>query len=387
MLQSGGPTSVLNASLVGIIQEARNRFGRVLGSRSGFTGLVEDDLIDVTNLEDGFLSRLARTPSAALGTSRLRPNEHQLQQIMHVLDELNATAIVGIGGNDTADSLLRLEQHALAAGRKLHTVGIPKTIDNDLAVTDHSLGYPSAARVIAAYTRDAIVDTYATSDLYPVKLIEVMGRNAGWLAASGALWAPAELAQPRIALPERPFDSPEHFLAALEGGVRDDGYAVLVAPETMRWADGTHVAGATPEWVDAFGHPYHQSAGQALLKLIGSELGLRGKLDRPGSITRSSADYLAQVDVDEAEAAGRMVVAAAADGASGQCVVIKRIASRPYSATLELTPLANIANVEATIPDTFINEDRTLNGRFFDYARPLVGEPSGEYAFLPRSER
>ncbi len=305
VLQSGGPTSVLNASLVSIIREARKSFGRVLGANRGFEGLLEGRIVDLSAIDDRNLDRLARTPSAGLATSRLRPSDEQLDLILHQLEALNATALIGIGGNDTAESLLRLELMALDNNRQLRVVGLPKTIDNDLAVTDHSLGFPSAARVIAAFARDALVDTIATATLYPLKFIEVMGRNAGWLAAAGTLWTPVGLPAPIVALPEQPFESLDRFLQTIQQNVDHQGFAVVVVPETMRWLNGEHVSGDVPEWVDAFGHPYFASAGQALLRACGVELGLRGKLDRPGSVSRSSIDFASSVDLERSVGCGQ----------------------------------------------------------------------------------
>lgn len=340
-------------------------------------------IADLSGLDQEFLKRLARTPSAGLGTSRLRPTDGQLDAIIRQLAAREVGAVIGIGGNDTADSLLRLEQRAKETGSTIRVIGIPKTIDNDLAVTDHSLGFPSAARVIAAATRDAMVDTQATAALYPVKLIEVMGRNAGWLAAAGSLWAPTELPLPTIALPERPFESRDRFLAHIQRRVDNDGFAVAVVPETMRWADGAHVAGDTPEWVDAFGHSYFPSAGQALMSACGVELGLRAKLDRPGSVSRASIDYASRVDLEEAEAAGLFAVESLASGDSGSCVVIRRTSRQPYRSGMELAPLESIANIEAKIPDEYIDGERTLSTAFFDYALPLVGPSTTDYVFIP----
>ena len=380
VLQSGGPTSVLNASLAGIIRESENRFDRVLGIGRGFDGLLNNRIVDLSGLSNENRNRLRQTPSAALGTSRVRPTDDQLPAIVRRLDELDVTALIGIGGNDTADSLARLEEYSRSAARPVQVVGLPKTIDNDLAVTDHSLGYPSAARVIAAFARDALMDTIATSTLYPVKLIEVMGRNAGWLAASASLWIRDDLPQPAIITPERPLESSEEFLQLVQGMVDGQGLAMLIVPETMRWKDGSHVAGESPEWVDAFGHPYFASAGQALIQELGEQLGVRAKLDRPGSLTRSSIDYAATVDLHEAFEGGRFAVEALHSGQSGYCVTIRRTREGQYRSEFELTPLAALANVESVLPDTmFVQGSRELSAAFRDYALPLTGPSTQDY--------
>ncbi|MEZ4522328.1 MAG: diphosphate--fructose-6-phosphate 1-phosphotransferase [Thermomicrobiales bacterium] len=383
ILQSGGPTSVLNASLVGIIREGRNRFGRILGVRSGFEGLLDDRHFDLTTLSDDQLDRLERTPSAGLGTSRLRPSDDDLVTIAENLRALGCTGLIGIGGNDTAESLDRLARLASETGQKLQVIGLPKTIDNDLAVTDHSLGYASAARYIAAYVRDAQPDTVGMANLYPVKFVEVMGRNAGWLAAASSLWTPGWLPAPIIALPERPFASEDTFLDVIQQRVDEMGGAVIVVPETMRWADGVHVSGSTPEWTDEFGHEYYASAGQTLATVCAQKLGLKAKLDRPGSVSRSSIDYVSTVDFLEASEAGRFAVRAIQEGRSGSCVVIERDSSSPYRSTMNLAPLSAIANVEARLPDHMIDPSGfAVTPSFVDYAAPLVGESTATYELL-----
>lgn len=313
----------------------------------------------------------------------MRPTDDQLAAILRRLNELNVDALVGIGGNDTADSLQRLADMSVAEGTPVAVIGLPKTIDNDLAITDHSLGYPSAARAVAAFTRDALMDSIATATLYPVKFIEVMGRNAGWLAAAGSLWIPDGLPAPIIAFPECPFDSESALLNVIQTRVDAEGYAVIVVPETMRWADGTHVSGEAPEWVDAFGHPYHASAGQTLLRACGTNLGLRGKLDRFGSVSRSSIDYASPVDLDEATRAGQFAVQMILEGASKRCVVIKRRNSDPYASDMQLAPLDRIANVEARMPQQMINSrERTTTDEFVTYAAPLIGPSTQEYVFI-----
>jgi len=374
---------VLNASLVGIIREARNRFGRVVGIHGGFEGLRTGRVTDISILDDDQLDRLARTPSAGLSMSRLRPNEDEMLQILQHLQDLDVSSLIGIGGNDTADTLDRLAERAEQQGQSLQVIGLPKTIDNDLAGTDHSLGFPSAARFLAAYVRDALVDARATASQYQVKLVEVMGRNAGWLAASSALWIPDAMPAPVIALPERPFASERGLLDLISSRVDADGFVVVVVPETMRWANGEHVAGSTPEWVDAFGHPYHASAGQALLKAAGQHLGLRGRVDRPGSVTRASMDLASEIDLSEAVECGRFAVKALIERSSRVCVVIDRVATEPYESTLRLVSLATIANVEHKIPDRMLEPlGQGVSAAFFDYAAPLVGSSTQSYEFI-----
>jgi 6-phosphofructokinase 1 len=383
VFQSGGPTAVLNASLTGIVREGRTRYDYVLGARRGLEGLIAGDIIDLTALPDERLERLRGTPSAALGTSRLRPDDDQLDGVLDALRRWDATGIVAIGGNDTAETSQRLAGRALSRGMGLGVIGLPKTIDNDLAVTDHSLGFPSAARCLALITRAVTFDAMATATLYPVKIIEVPGRNAGWLAASCSLAIPAQMPAPITCLPERPLPGPEAFLQHVRGRIERDGFAVVVAPETKRWADGAHVAGAEPEWIDPFGHPYFASAGQALVRLCSQALGVRARMDRPGTFTRSAMELASSVDLEEAERCGRFAVEALSNGVSGQCVVIERLTESPYSSRPALTPLKGIANVERRMPDEMIDANGlSVSSRFCDYALPLLGEPLSGYETL-----
>ncbi len=385
VFQSGGPTAVLNASLTGIITEARNSFATVYGSQNGLVGAAAGELIRLDHLSDERLERLKRTPSAGLGTSRFRPTETELERIVVHLRDFDIEAVIAIGGNDTADTALRLEHAARAANWNLRVIAIPKTIDNDLAVTDHSLGYPSAARCLATITRDALFDSMATATLYPVKVIEVMGRNAGWLAAACSLAIPEDLPPPFTILPERPLQSEEDVLDRIQQRVTRDRFVLIVVPETARWADGSHLAGSEPKWIDAFGHPYFPSAGNALTDLCSIRLGLRARLDRPGSFTRASIDLASRIDLDEAERCGKFAVQSVMKGDHGSCVVIRREPSESYASYLELAPLDAIANVEWTLPDAMIDAGGTEPSEAFHlYARPLLGDPFEEYEVLIR---
>jgi 6-phosphofructokinase 1 len=265
----------------------------------------------------------------------------------------------------------------------LGVIGIPKTIDNDLAITDHSLGFPSAARCLALLTRDVTFDSMATATLYPVKVLEVPGRNAGWLAAACSLAIPSNVPTPIIYLPERPLSGTNDLLQHVSARIDRDGFAIVVAPETMRWADGTHIAGPEPEWIDPFGHTYFASAGQALVRICSQELGVRSRLDKPGTFIRSAMELASSVDLEEAERCGRFAVQALSEGASDRCVVIQRLDGSPYAVRLALAPLNEIANVERRLPDEMIDASGIeLTGQFRDYALPLLGGPIPEYESL-----
>ncbi len=384
IFQSGGPTAVLNASLVGAIHAARESgFQRVLGARRGVEGILEESFIDLSDLSDERLNRLRRTPSASLGTTRLRPSDQQIAEVLDVCKHHHIQAIVGIGGNDTADTSHRLSLLAGERSQDLRVINVPKTIDNDLFGTDHALGYGSAARFVALAVRDAAFDTLAMADIYPIKIIEVMGRNAGWLAAAGTLAFGHGMAAPIVCLPEQPLVSFEDLAQRVRGRIDVEGSAVLVVPETMRWANGEHVAGGTPQWVDTFGHPYYGGAGSMLAHSLGAALNVRARYDKPGTISRMAMHAASEVDLEEAEQSGIEAVRRLAEGETGGMISIIRLSGEPYEVRYGLIPLEKVANVERRMPDSMIDSSGTgVTDEFRAHALPLIGGPVDEYEVL-----
>ena len=385
--QSGGATAAINASLVGVVEGARAAgFGRVLGMRHGIEGLLADDLLDLGTQPADVLAAVRRTPSAALGTGRYKLQVGDLERALAVLRRHDARALVYVGGNDSADTAHRLHEAAAAAGAELSVVAVPKTIDNDLPATDHCPGYPSLARFLGNAVRDATYDTLGAPRLYPVKVIEVQGRDAGWVAAAGALGFGPDEADllPLLCLPERPFADVGALLAAIEGQVRARGWSVAVVPETLRDAAGRHLGGAEPEYVDAFGHPYHASPGAAIVRLVATELGLRARFDKPGTIARMSGALASPVDREEAYALGRAAAERAAAGESDVMVTLVREADAPYAWRIGAAPLAEVANTARPVPPAFIGADgASVTDAFRRYARPLLGpEPFPRYGRL-----
>ena len=385
IFQSGGPTTVLNASLVGAVRAARggSSFRRVLGARCGVEGILNGSFIDLTELPDRRLDRLLRTPSAALGTTRLRPDDAQIEQVLEILLKQGIEAVVGIGGNDTADTSHRLSRMAAQRGADLRVVNVPKTIDNDLYGTDHALGYGSAARFIALAVRDAAFDTRAMAAIYPVKIVEVMGRNAGWLAAAGTLAFQGNLIPPLVCMPERPLESLEDLSARVNARIQEDGSAVLVVPETMRWSNGEHVAGGQPQWVDTFGHPYYGGAGSMLAHALSVTLHVRARYDKPGTIARMAMNAVSEVDLDEALQSGREAVRRLDAGVTGVMISLERHADDPYAIRFGAVDLDVVANRERRMPESMIDASGTgVTGEFRDHALPLLGAPIDEYEVL-----
>lgn len=385
--QSGGATTVINASLIGVVEGAlAHGFTRVIGIRHGIEGLFRDDLVDLSDLTREHRDRIRRTPSAALGTGRHKLQEGELDVALDAFDRLDATAFIYIGGNDSADTAHRLHDAARAKGQVISVMSVPKTIDNDLPETDHCPGYGSIARFMANAVRDATYDTIASPQLYPVKFIEVMGRDAGWVAASGVLGFGADEADlaPLVYLPERPPASTEVVLNEIEARVKERGWAVAVVPETLHDVAGRHLSGAEPDHVDRFDHPYFPSAGTALTRLVREHLGLRARDDKPGTFARMAISLASPVDRDEAYRAGYAAAECAAHGASDQMTTLDRVANDPYQCDIGAVPLVAIANRVRLLPDGFIGDyGRSLTPAFRDYALPLLGpDPVPRYGRL-----
>ncbi len=386
--QSGGATAVINASLVGVVEGAlaSGRFDRVFGMRHGIEGLLKEDVLDLGRQTAATLARVRFTPSAALGTGRYKLRDQDLDRALAILRRLNARAFIYIGGNDSADTAHRLHLHASSTGGSLNIIAVPKTIDNDLPHTDHCPGYGSIARYLANAVRDATYDSLASPQLYPVKFVEVMGRDAGWVPAACALGFTADEADlaPLIFLPERPPADADALLTEVVARMEERGWAVAVVPETLRDASGRHLGGDEPEYVDSFGHPYHAGPGAALTRLAAQRAGLRARYDKPGTAARMSIALASPVDLDEAYRLGRAAAERAAEGDSDVMMTLNRSQDGPYHCDVGTAPLAEIANQIRPFPDAFIaGTPRALSAAFRTYALPLLGpDPFPAYARL-----
>jgi 6-phosphofructokinase 1 len=376
--QAGGPTAVVNASIVGALLAARSSpdVRRILGARFGIEGVLGDDCVDLTDLDEASIATLRRTPGAALGSGRHRPTDEEIGHAVEDLRRRDVRWVVAVGGNDTAESLHRLHLAARAVGIDIAFVGIPKTIDNDLPGMDHAPGYGSAARYLALAAREAALDTSAMRKTDPIKVIEVMGRNAGWLAASSALGREAPDDAPHVIfLPERP-RSTGQMLAEIEAAQARHGWAIVVMSENQRDDQGAPIGGGQPVYVDPHGHPYFESAGAALVRIAQERLGLRTRYERPGSLQRTSALTLSELDLAEAEAAGAEAARLAMAGQSDIMVAIQRETSDSYRSYLSAVPLESVAHQERVLPAEFIDPSGiNVSEAFLTYGRPLIGGP------------
>ena len=383
-MQSGGSTGVLNRSLFGVVSEAsaHRQLGDVYGAVHGLDGLLSRRFVELSSHTPAKWRTIARTPGAALGSSRRRLKPEDVTTMLSILEQLGVRFCFIIGGNDSAETGRLMDVEARAAGRSLTVINIPKTIDNDLAHTDHCPGYGSAARFVALATMGAGRDAEGMGVESPITIIEVMGRDAGWLAASAALAKRVERDAPHlVCVPEVPVDE-ERFLGLIAEAYARFGFAVAVVAENARGVDGVLGGRQEPLYVDDFGHAYFEGAGRHLAALTGTRLNVRVRYEKPGTIQRSMATSVSTTDASEAEMAGREAVRYAVQGATGQMVTLLRDSGEKYSCSTGLAPLDEVAGVVRRMPQEYIDTaSYAVTRSFLDYARPLIGSP------LPRFGR
>lgn len=384
--QSGGPTPVVNASLVGVIEEAlrSESIDGIYGMRHGVEGLLREDLVDLRAVPKDVLDRIRQTPSAALGSCRTKLSSDDDRRLLQVLRAHDIRFFLYIGGEGSAQASHRLARLAADEGYDLQVIAIPKTIDNDLPETDHCPGFPSVARWLAVSVREAGLDTEAIGVVDRVKVIETMGRDTGWIAASTALARQREDDAPHlIYLPERPFRR-ERFLADVEGVHRKRGRVVITVCEGLRDDRGQYLA-ASGRAVDAdpMGRPQLGGVAEVLCDLIATGLGLKARFDKPGTIQRVSAALTSPVDLEEAYRVGQAAVQAATTGHTDEMVSIVRESSTPYHSTTRLVPLAQVAGRVRAVPDEYIGgASNDVTAAFVEYVMPLIGAPLADYPRL-----
>jgi 6-phosphofructokinase 1 len=372
----GGPTPVINASLQGVIQEARrySEIDKVIGARFGIEGLLAEEFVDLGVQPEGFVQRLSFTPGSVLGSCRRKLTAEDYPVILDILRRHGIQYFLYNGGNDSMDTCSRI---ARLAGDEIRVIGIPKTIDNDLAVTDHCPGFGSAARYVAVSARE--LATEVASLPIHVVVMEVMGRNAGWLAASAMLAGSDGGRGPRmIHLPESPF-SQEEFLTDVEAlWSREKGF-LIVASEGLKDTKGQSLADTGI--LDGFGHTIPGGVAQLLADTIIRELGIKCRAEKPGLLGRASLALQSPTDREEAYQVGARAVSAAVDGETGKMVSLRRVSTAPYRIDLELVALDRVANIEKKFPQEWINDrGNDIRENFKDYCEPLIGEPLPEFA-------
>jgi len=375
--QSGGPTAVVNASVAGIIAEALNHdcVEEIYGSLNGVYGLLQEDLIDLAAESQQQIRALKHTPGAALGSCRYKLKKPaDFDRVLEVFKAHNIRYFFYIGGNDSQDTAAKISAHAQAQGYELRVIGVPKTVDNDLPATDHCPGYGSAAKYLATSVRELAADHESLGQGDLVSIIEVMGRGAGWIAASAALAKRRD--QPHdpphlIYLPEIPFNQ-EKCLEDIRRVLKREKFCQIVVAEGLTDADGNYVS-ADPA-TDAFGHAQLGGAGEFLRDLVEANLpGVKARLSNPGLLQRCAAHAASKVDADEAFLAGQAAVKAAINGETDKLITLVRGDTDIYSCETGLAPLGEVANNVKKLPREWINEDGvSMNFQFIRYAQPLI---------------
>ncbi len=386
--QSGGPTAVINNSLVGVIHQAlaEDQIDGIYGMLHGIRGVMDENFVDLRRESAQTLEQLRTTPGSALGTVRYKVKPEDYDRLLDVFVKYDIRYFMYIGGNDSMDTVYQIGQVAKQRNFELHSIGVPKTIDNDLAQTDHSPGYGSAARFVAMAIRNSGYDTESMGADGPFKLMEIMGRNAGWLTAASALARESEYDPPHlIYLPERRI-SPEKLAADAEEVYREHGYCVVAVSEGIVDENGQPYASATGRTMrDAFGHEVKQGVVEAVAEIILAKTNIRARFDKPSYLQRSFIQLASPVDQEEAYRAGIEGVRHAVNGASGQMISFVREPGPEYAIRYELADLSQIANQEHTVSDEYINAaGNGVTQDFMDYVRPLIGPPLPSFARLAK---
>ena len=380
--QSGGPTSVIKSSLVGVFQASQMRGAKhVYGMLHGIQGLLEEKVCDVTERLHSVIEieLLKRTPSAFLGSCRYKlpdpeADEATYEKLFAILKKLDIQWFFYIGGNDSMDTINKLAQYGKRVGSDIRFMGVPKTIDNDLMHTDHTPGYGSAAKYIGVVMKEIIRDATVYGTNY-VTIVEVMGRNAGWLTAAAAL-ARGEDCEgvDLICLPELPFHT-DRFLAKVERMQKERTSVVIAVSEGVKLPDGRFVCELSDDHrtVDAFGHINLTGTARYLSNLVARNLPTRTRAVELSILQRCGAHLASRTDITEAFQVGGAAAKAAFEGETGKMVALKRLSNDPYQCTTELVDIGDVANYEKKVPVEWINDTRTdMLPEFLAYARPLI---------------
>lgn len=380
--QSGGPTAVINSSLAGVYKTAKDRGAkRVFGMLHGIQGLLEERYVDLSEHinNDLDIELLKRTPSAYLGSCRYKlpeicEDQEIYKKIFSILEKLEVEYFFYIGGNDSMDTIKKLSDYSILNGSKIRFMGVPKTIDNDLAATDHTPGYGSAAKYIGSITKEVIRDGLVY-DQQNVTLLEIMGRNAGWLTGAAALAKCEDCEGPdMIFLPEIPFDV-DMFMKKVEDLHKRKKSVVVAISEGVKMVDGRYVCELTDstDYVDAFGHKQLTGTARYLAEKILREVGCKTRAIEFNSLQRCASHIVSRVDITEAFLVGGAAVKAAFEGETGKMIILKRVSDDPYICVTDIYDVHKVANVEKKVPREWINEAGDyVTEEFVSYIKPLI---------------
>ncbi|HZW51119.1 MAG TPA: 6-phosphofructokinase [Rudaea sp.] len=383
--QSGGVTAVINATACAVIQACRRRRVGVFAARNGIIGALREELFDLSNLDAATVAALRHTPGGAFGSCRFKlkspdADRAHYERLIAVLRAHDIRHFLYNGGNDSADTSLKIAQIAQTLGYPLNVIGVPKTVDNDLPVTDSCPGFGSVAKYTAVSVLEASLDVASMHESSTkVFVMEVMGRHAGWIAAAAGLAGKRADEPPHVILfPEIPFDEAA-FLARVKATVARVGWCTVVVSEGVKNADGKFLAEAGT--TDAFGHTQLGGVGPMIAQLVKSKLGYKFHWAVPDYLQRSARHMASKVDAEQAHAVGKAAVEYALAGMNGVMPVIKRVSGTPFKWKLVPAPLTAIANVEKKLPRGFISADGFgITPAARRYLEPLIrGEDAPPY--------
>ena len=387
--QSGGPTSAINATLAGVIENALSSpsVDKIYGSVNGIQGVLNENLIDlktkITNVSE--LDLLCQTPASALGSCRVKLKDpavcaDEYETIISVLRKYSIDCFIYIGGNDSMDTVSKLSRYAETVNSEIRFIGIPKTIDNDLVLTDHTPGFGSAAKYVASTVREIAIDASVYDNKKSVTIVEIMGRHAGWLAAASVLARKFEGDNPvLIYLPEVAF-SKEQFLADVKDKLTKQKTVIVAVSEGIHDADGNYISSDSAV-ADKFGHAQLSGAGKALEYLVRDEIGVKVRSIELNVLQRCAGHIASRTDITESFSLGQAAVKYAAEGKTGIMAAIERISNDPYQWVIKSADVADIANEAKSVPVEWINEaGNDVTDEMIDYLRPLIiGEVSLQY--------
>ena len=378
--QSGGVTAVINASASGVIETARKNtatIGKVYAGLNGIVGALQEEMVDTSQESEVDISRLCHTPGGASGSCRYKMKnfEDDTREYERLIDVFKAHDIGFFfynGGGDSADTCLKVSKVSEKMGYPIQSIHIPKTIDNDLPLTDCSPGFGSVAKYVATSIKEASLDVASMSaSSTKVFILEVMGRHAGWIAASGGLASDKEGDAPHIILfPEIPF-SREKFISKVDTTIKEKGYCVVVASEGTQYSDGAHISGSLQR--DAFGHQQLGGVAPTLASMIKQSTGYKYHWALADYLQRSARHIASKTDVEQAYAVGKRAVELAVDGRDSIMVTIERNKGISYSWSLGEASLARVANMEKKMPRSFITKDGfNITQEARKYLQPLI---------------
>lgn len=379
IVHGGGPTAVMNGSLYGAIKEAKksDEIGHIYGANNGTGGFLKKDFLELENVPEEKLKLLLQTPGTAIGTSRDPIEQEHYEKMADILEEENIKYVLFNGGNGTMDTCGKLHKTCQKRGLDVKVMGIPKTTDNDIAVTDHSPGFGSAARYMAACTQELAADVRSLP--IHVVVMEASGRNAGWITASSALAGEKGYAPDLIYLPERAFDE-DKFIEDVKKLLEKKSGILVVASEGLTDKEGKPIVKPVFKTERA---TYFGDVSSHLANLVIQKLGYKARGEKPGLLGRASIFMQSQVDIEEAQMAGELACRAALDGESGKMVAFSRVSENPYEMKPFLVDIDEVMMYERKMPDEFINEEGNgVTQAFLDWCRPLIGEELPDMIFF-----